>query len=1213
MSSGSRGGPPIGRDRDRDLRYGSSSDEFGKRRKNFYGGSTRRDFKSTTSPSGLDNAPQGQYSSRGETPSSNDYGRPRYRGSSLSNSGPLYGGPRPSLYGKDSRYSGSKSSYGYNSKYYSERSGNGAYGSYNASNREPSGEYYGYPSSGRDFRERDTRDTRDTRDHRETWDYKEATSRDMISNSSLPRDLSRDLWRSERPKAPLSASGPSSRKYSSRFNPNNPPATGRSAGQGSGSLSHSGPDYKRDRYDYDNDESYGSRWRSYSRDSRDPREKSRLLSNSRPYSSKEKRSAGLTNSLGNKRGDSYYPSNSTYSNNAPRYQDRYTDRYDRREDGEDSRYDYRGNADDRNDGEDEGFDYGDDSYYREDLREPDEGYRYEDRDTVRAKEHEEESDREPDAKTTDEAEKEDAELEAKKISESVVHDMKTIEALNETVSKPGDPTSRALPTGDDYQPKEGALAGPEPTDTTVKDEAASPSVTFSLPKPKEENPPVDSNTLRSIEKLKLVQVSAEDLDTLDYPDGCMRPLTELDHKLETLKTEFTRAKQFDEDESFLRFSLAKPLANLLDYPFFQQNLHQFSSKFKRIRDLYSRKEHNVKKKRLMLWIKYNTLDKENEKRCAKMEEQLKIIHPPDDESRRELELIDIRAKNNDTSPDAQLPSEPQQQGGRRGRRHGDLVTTEAEFQEILKSLENEQNEDPLSKAKRLSAKIPDLILDPVERQSFIFMDSNNIVHDKEKWASRIKTDFMDNFTEKEHDAFCEAFCRAPKRFGEISRLIGGLRSAEECVVHYYMTKKAVNYKYLVSQFKKRSARKPSRRKSKLKEQEASSNATTDAAPMDATDSGKDTEAVMTPEAGVPAIEPIEEVKRKRGAADDVQTAPEVEIELPPKKKTRRRKGDDVSIPSNPVTEPLPEQHEHEAVANDPSVPQVTTAVYDRPNGSAHEDKRKAITSYWSITEVNDFPRLLAEYGSKWSTIAKKLSSKTATMVRNYYQRNAEKHGWQSIVLDADGRLAQSAGDPRSQISNVDATIVVKPQRRPEEYAPGRRPEDFNGTYESVSHPPKFTDVPVGMFHHPFQATPPKRASVGSLLSGPPPVMYEPPTRVPHLSGVSHSSIPQAVSLPPVLPAPILPPVTHSGVKPSIMSLLNSDSSSLVPSSQYSQPPSTTQEPAPPVAPAPPKPGNLASLLNSSSSPVRPQEAPSKPDIPSEAPRKNSIKSLLHDL
>ena len=52
-----------------------------------------------------------------------------------------------------------------------------------------------------------------------------------------------------------------------------------------------------------------------------------------------------------------------------------------------------------------------------------------------------------------------------------------------------------------------------------------------------------------------------------------------------------------------------------------------------------------------------------------------------------------------------------------------------------------------------------------------------------------------------------------------------------------------------------------------------------------------------------------------------------------------------------------------------------------------------MTSYWNVTEANKFPVLLKQYGTQWNLISEKLSTKSPTMVRNYYQRNAEKFGW----------------------------------------------------------------------------------------------------------------------------------------------------------------------------------------------------------------------------
>uniref|UniRef100_A0A0L0P8R5 Uncharacterized protein n=1 Tax=Candidozyma auris TaxID=498019 RepID=A0A0L0P8R5_CANAR len=1051
----------------------------------------------------------------------------------------------------------------------------------------------------------------------------------MISSSSLPREGARDQWRSDRPKTSLTASGPPPRSYgSSRYNANSIPVSGRDHHRGSGALSHSGPDFKRERYDYDNDDS--NRWKlTYS-----SRDKPRSLTGSRPY--KEKRSSSLTNSVGGlKRGDSYYPSKgSAYPSGINRYQDRYTDRYtERRHDSDDVKPGY--DADEYVTEEASADDVNKLRYQREEIIE--DGVR--DKEDEDMKDDEYMSDKETTANDWEDTTNVDSELEAKKISESVVHDLKSMDGgqRRHSVTREEDSSPQEV----DGEKLHKIHITEEEGELKVKVEAPSEPPSSEHTQSKD----LTTSTLSSIDELKMKQVTKEDLASVDYPAGCFAPLTELDTKLQQLSFEFRFENSQNDDGTFLRFRLAKPLKNIQEYPFYLQNLSDFASKYKRISEILGRRERDMKKRRLSLWMKYNELQKENDERREKLDEQLKVLHPSDDEARKELESIDIRVKNNDQVSDAQSPTEPQPPAGRRGRRHGDLVTTEAEFQEILKSLENELNEDPLIKAQRVSATIPDLILDPVERQSFVFMDSNNIVHDKEKWASRIKSDFMDNFTEREHDAFCEAFCRAPKRFGQISKIIGGLRTPEECVVHYYMTKKAVNYKYLVSQFKKRSARKPSRRKSKLKEQEASE--TTDVAPLEGTDSSKETEA-MTPD--VPSLEPAEEVKRRRGAtllSEELARAisGEDDAERPPKKKARRRKDEEVqvSVDDKPTEQPPSVAVPHVEGAY-PGAPSAQVSPQDGlANGSVADDKRKTITSYWSITEVNEFPRLLAQYGSKWSIISKMLGTKTPTMVRNYYQRNAAKNGWQQLVLDADGRLG-GGFDTHAQLSNVDATIVVKPQRRPDENPLGRRQEEHvNGSFGSATvaappppAPPRMPEIPVGTFQHPYpsSAFPPKRASVGSLLSGPVPVMYE---QTPYASTIppatAPATAPAPVTLPPVLPASqAQQPAKHGGVKPSIMSLLNADSTGLLPppmSAPTASPPPPQQpqistqsqvctqpvQPAP--APAPvkaPKPGNLASLLNAASSPLRAPEAEeSKPEPPKPTPRKNSIKSLLHDL
>lgn len=92
-----------------------------------------------------------------------------------------------------------------------------------------------------------------------------------------------------------------------------------------------------------------------------------------------------------------------------------------------------------------------------------------------------------------------------------------------------------------------------------------------------------------------------------------------------------------------------------------------------------------------------------EERRLKMEQQLRVLHPADDEMRRELDSSDLRKQNQqqasvgnttNTSPHVSSLDLPTVSSRRSSRRHGDLVTTEAEFQEILLTL-GQQQEDPL--------------------------------------------------------------------------------------------------------------------------------------------------------------------------------------------------------------------------------------------------------------------------------------------------------------------------------------------------------------------------------------------------------------------------------------------------------------------------------------------------------------------------------------
>ncbi|CAH2352431.1 hypothetical protein CLIB1423_06S06282 [[Candida] railenensis] len=832
--------------------------------------------------------------------------------------------------------------------------------------------------------------------------------------------------------------------------------------------------------------------------------------------------------------------------------------------------------------------------------------------------------------------------------------------------------------------------------------------------------PIEPATDVKIEKIPVseskpklfLQTPVDVSNEIMYEEGCIYPLNFMETEFKKLKEEFERKTKVEdtletdkENESVgfkLPYITKKPISDFQDYPFYSQNIGAFvDHKLEKLTSQIKENNRIIQRKKISLWNSSALSWKKWQSKSNNMDQQLKVIHPPDDEMRREIDSIDIRVKNDDkgnengnggvssgvTHDDLEQPgvgansgsSQSNGAGGRRNRRHGDLVTTEAEFQEILQSLEKEQLEDPMVKAQHVSAKIPDFILDPVKRDCIKYMDSNNMVIDKQNWSKRVHTDFQDTFSFEEHELFCEGFCMMPKRFGAISRHMGRLRTAEECVLHYYLTKKAVNYKLMVNQFKKKANKRAAggRRKS-AKTRNVSHSNTPITTPSSTDPSGTNNNiSSSTEDLGVVAAEVAAEIatvansklvseelytetgRRKRAAAPIFKESNEGSE--PAKKKQSKKKEDNIvssadtvntlpvavvanssdptktEIVSAPITGLVnPEQVEIVAqplVLDQPlraadQIESIPASVVSAPVPSSSneadasqeipeesdkfsdsKDKKKAITSYWSITEANLFPSLLAEHGTKWTTIADILSTKTATMVRNYFQRNSEKHGWGDIVKVADARLEAKFAAVLGQDAPVGsaASTNTSPTVAPIISSPNPPPSIKIPVAATSSAYPQIYDTQVngglkiGTFQHSysqpqqeqsFASVPSKKPSINSLLSSdstypkykpypdifssqpsqpqplPPPVHSQPPLQQQHQS-VPIPPVEAKASAPPPLPAKAQPPPQRS----SIMSLLNSDSSPVKnPYIPMSQPSSS-----------------LKSLLNSPPNPSAQQE------------------------
>ncbi|EPQ31776.1 uncharacterized protein PFL1_01108 [Pseudozyma flocculosa PF-1] len=120
---------------------------------------------------------------------------------------------------------------------------------------------------------------------------------------------------------------------------------------------------------------------------------------------------------------------------------------------------------------------------------------------------------------------------------------------------------------------------------------------------------------------------------------------------------------------------------------------------------------------------------------------------------------------------------------------GDAVRSEAEFLEILASLENADMQDPSMRAARTTATVPDMELDPDSDQpvKLDYDDSNGFVADP---VGFYLSDFdPDVWSEEEKAIFARRYALWPKQFGKIAQALPH-KTPGQCVVYYYLNKKA---------------------------------------------------------------------------------------------------------------------------------------------------------------------------------------------------------------------------------------------------------------------------------------------------------------------------------------------------------------------------------------------------------------------------------------
>ncbi|KAI9639624.1 uncharacterized protein MKK02DRAFT_19132, partial [Dioszegia hungarica] len=464
---------------------------------------------------------------------------------------------------------------------------------------------------------------------------------------------------------------------------------------------------------------------------------------------------------------------------------------------------------------------------------------------------------------------------------------------------------------------------------------------------------------------------------------------------------------------------------------------------------------------------YIMLDEEWKEHCAYLDELMEKRGPPPDSLFAVPNAVPVVTPG--PIPMTPIPMTEDLLSSRAIRRRGagDAVTTEAEFQEILAAMADTAAKDPNYRASKTTAAVPDMLF-PEERK-LRFEDDNDLVEDPIAFYD-FKGIAEPIWTDEERQVFVRRYLNFPKQFGKIAEAIPD-KTASDCVLYYYRTKKEVDYKQMLA-----SRRGVTRRKALPIKKGGKS-----AALLASLDQKKDTvkttaaRAVPTPakgreelappsttakRGGKPRMDPrrkvvdvqVEEREAgEEGVSRDASEAPSVSrskgrismkgakrprissmsVNQPPTPGAASTIGDDATQAGSTVTTPsellppvkrarksrkslptpvhdIPELGEDGLPISTPAVDKAAAAAI-----AALAGRRGNTSSYWSVEEKKKLKELVAMHQRDFRAIAAGLPGKSERQISNFVQTHAAALG-----LDpASKPVARSGGMRISALLN----------------------------------------------------------------------------------------------------------------------------------------------------------------------------------------------------
>lgn len=341
--------------------------------------------------------------------------------------------------------------------------------------------------------------------------------------------------------------------------------------------------------------------------------------------------------------------------------------------------------------------------------------------------------------------------------------------------------------------------------------------------------------------------------------------------------------------------------------------------------------------------------------------------------------------------------------------YGDAVRSEAEFLEILASLETADMRDPTVRATRTAAVVPDMVIGDVERRHLLALDDESRRVDDPVDFFGIETP-MDLWTEEEVQIFCKRYSQHPKQFGKISADLPNKTTAQ-CVLFYYRMKTTIDFRSL-SDRRNRDGRRRKPKKRTLMEIGGSAKKGSSLLANLKRDQGDEDDDDSPPPSpqlsrqSLPAESPSvfqpppPQTPRPAssgnaaaslehgadGAPDDSSfyftPGPPQPLALPkePRQPKTPKQRDAPQLPSDGMLEAA--EALGALVGGFVEGAEETPDERSRAGVNGKPKRRSNTSSYWSVAERTQLVRLLGIHGKDWAKLSAGLQNKTAVQCRN---------------------------------------------------------------------------------------------------------------------------------------------------------------------------------------------------------------------------------------